>query len=70
MSVSILEALMNAEANLGNVRVLGMAILPMAEAQLHNGVVLLEKGYSIDDQVEPLLEQYGTVEDVPEKDQP
>jgi len=67
MSVTILEGLQNAECNLNNVRMLGLAIVPLAKDQLHNAIVLLEKGYSIDDEVEPLLEEYGTVEDVPVK---
>lgn len=67
MSVSILEALQNAEMNLKNVRVLGMAILPLAQEQLHNAITLLEKGYGKYEEVEPLLEQYGDVENVPEK---
>jgi len=67
MSVTILEALMNAEFNLcqgvpGIQHVLG-------KDQLHNAVTLLEKGYSLDDEVEPLLEQYGAVGDVPEKEE-
>jgi len=66
MAVSILEALQNANANLDNVKVLGMAILPMAKSQLQNAVTLLEKGYDIYTEVEPLLEKYGDVEDVPE----
>ena len=67
MSVTILEALQNSKANLDNISVIGLAILPMALSQLNNGIVLLEKGYSIDDEVEPLLEEYGDVENVPEK---
>ena len=67
MSVTILEGLMNAECNIDNAKMLGMAILPLAKGQLHNAIVLLEKGYSIDDEVEPLLEKYGEVENVPEK---
>ena len=67
MSVSILEALQNAEMNLDNTRVLGMAIIPLAKEQLHNAIVLLDKGYDIYDEVEPLLEQFGDVENVPEK---
>jgi hypothetical protein len=67
MSVSILEALQNAEMNLENVKRIGMGILPLAQAQLHNAIVLLEKGYGIDEEVEPLLEQFGNVENVPEK---
>jgi len=67
MSVSILEALQNAEINLRNVEVLGMAILPLAQEQLHNAITLLEKGYSKYEKVEPLLEAFGSVENVPEK---
>jgi len=66
MSVTILEGLMNAECNIDNAKTLGVAILPFAKGQLHNAIVLLEKGYSIYDEVEPLLEKYGSVEDVPE----
>lgn len=67
MSVSILEALQNANMNLENVKLLGTAIIPLAKDQLNNAVVLLEKGYSIDDEVEPLLEKYGNVDSVPDK---
>lgn len=67
MSVTILEALQNAEMNLENVKKLGTVILPLVQSQLHNAVSLLDKGYSIDDEVEPLLEQYGEVENVPDK---
>lgn len=65
MSVTILEALMNAEHNF---RSAGMfpPIKDMALTQLHNGIVLLEKGYGVYELVEPLLEQYGEVENVPE----
>lgn len=66
MAVTILEALQNAETNLENVKRLGLAILPLAQSQLHNAVALLEKGYSVDEEVEPLLDKYGSVEDVPE----
>ena len=66
MSVTIIEGLMNAEMNIDNAGMLGMAILPMAKNQLHNARVLLEKGYSIDELVEPLLEKYDSVEAVQE----
>lgn len=66
MSVTILEALQNAQVNL-----IENARVPMArmigEAQLNNAIALLEKGYSIDDLVEPLLEEYGDINNVPEK---
>ena len=66
MSVSIMEALQNADYNLDNAIKMPM-LLPLVKKQLHNATVLLDKGYGIWDEVEPLLEQYGNVEDVPEK---
>jgi len=59
MSVSILEVLQNADYNIQHNGALGVMI---AKDQLHNAVELLEKGYSLDDEVEPLLEQYGDVD--------
>lgn len=41
--------------------------LQLAKEQLNNAVKLLEKGYSVDDEFEPLLEKYGDVDNVPEK---
>lgn len=66
MSVSIIEALQNANYNLDNLARMPM-LLPMVKEQLNNAIVLLEKGYSVDDEVEPLLEQFGNVDSVPEK---
>ena len=66
MSVSILEALQNANYNLTNC-MRGLPLLPLVKEQLNNAVTLLDKGYDIMDEVEPLLEQYGDVENVPEK---
>ena len=65
MSVTVLEALQNANFNIDNVKVLGPAFLPLVKDQLNNAVVLLEKGYSLHDEVEPLLERYGDVDSVP-----
>jgi len=67
MRVSIIGALQCAEMNIVNVKRIGLAILPMAQEQLHNAIVLLDKGYGIHDEVEPLLEKYGDVENVPDK---
>ena len=64
MSVSILETLRNADYNLQHTGTLGLIL---TKQQLHNAVGLLSKGYNLYDEVEPLLEKYGTVEDVPEK---
>lgn len=66
MSVTILEALQNADYNLQNN---GVVILNIARKQLPNAVVLLEKGYDLYDEVEPLLERHGNVESVPEKEE-
>lgn len=67
VSVTILEALQNAELNIDNVSVIGVSILPIAKQQLHNAVTLLEKGYGTEDMIEPLLEQFGDVDDVPSR---
>ncbi len=68
MAVTILEALQNANYNLDNVKKMGIALLPLVKDQLNNAVTLLEKGYDIYTEVEPLLEEYGDVDSVPEKD--
>ncbi len=65
MSVSILEALRCAEINIENGKRLP-PILDMAKEQLHNAIVLLEKGYPVDAQVEDLLDGHDSVEDVPQ----
>ena len=62
MSVTILEALQNADYN---IQKNGMIGVKLGKEQLHNGVNLLEKGYTLDTLVEPLLEKHGTVENVP-----
>lgn len=66
MSVSILETLQNAEYNLRH-RSNHLAFA-LAKDQMKNAIGLLLKGYSVNEQVEPLLEKYGQVEDVPDKD--
>lgn len=67
MSVTILEGLQNANINLDNLKTMGMTLFPLVKIQLNNAVILLEKGYDLEDEVEPLLEKYGDVEKVPEK---
>jgi len=67
MAVTILEALENANYNLDNLRSIGIGILPLIQGQLGNAIVLLDKGYGIDDEIEPLLEKYGDVDAVPYK---
>lgn len=64
MAVTIMECLQNADYNIRNNGAIGVIL---AKVQLHNAVVLLEKGYTLDDKVEPLLEQHGNVDSVPEK---
>ena len=63
MSVSIMEALQNADYNIRNNAAIGVML---AKDQLHNAVTLLNKGYDLEDEVEPLLEKYGSVDEVPE----
>lgn len=64
MTVTILEALQNANYNLQKNGAIGVIL---AKNQLKNAVVLLEKGYSLNKEIEPLLDKYGSVESVPEK---
>ncbi len=66
MSATILEALQNAQFNLVDQRIQGITDKIGAE-QLNNAIVLLEKGYSINDEVEPLLSGYNSVNEVPDK---
>ena len=51
--ITILDSLRNADFNLSN----PWATLTLARDQLHNAVVLLDKGYSLCDEIEPLLEK-------------
>lgn len=65
MAVSILEALMNAQHNLRN------PVMPIQRKtgmeQLDNAVELLLKGYGINEEVEPILNKYGSISNVPDK---
>ncbi len=65
MAVTILEALENAYFNLCEQKIPGISDV-IGKEQLRNAITLLEKGYSAGAEVEPLIEQYGTVENVPE----
>jgi len=64
MSVTIMEALQNAQYNL----VKGEHPFQRAIGceQLNNAVILLEKGYSLSTEVEPLLEKHGNINAVPD----
>lgn len=65
MAVTIFESLMNADHNIRHGTAIGMVF---AVDQLHNAVTLLEKGYSLQDEVEPLLEKFGSLDSVPVKE--
>lgn len=65
MSVTILEALQNAQYNLDSQHPL---MAQTGKNQLSNAVILLNKGYSIHDEVDPILTQYGSAEAAPDKD--
>jgi len=64
MSVTILEALQNAEVNLTGHHPIQHRL---GKDQLHNAITLLEKGYTLNEEVDPLLEKYGSVDSVPDK---
>lgn len=60
---------MNAQENLRTIMLhdqLKQFQLSMAKGQLKNSIELLEKGYGIDELIEPLLEEHGSIENVPE----
>ena len=65
MGTTIIEILKNAEYNLQ--RFNGSPQIP--RDQLHNALILLDKGYGLYDHVDvnELNEKYGSLEDVPEK---
>jgi len=67
MSVTILEALQNANYNLDNC-MKGLPLLPLVKEQLYNATELLDKGYPLHTEVEPLLEEHGGVDSVPDMD--
>lgn len=69
MSVTILEALQNAQINLVENYKLDIARV-IGTGQLNNAIILLEKGYDVYDEVEPLLDVYGDVNHVPAKQKP
>mgnify|MGYP000913858888 CR=1 FL=1 len=60
--LTILVLLQNADYQLQN-----NGLVSIAKVQLHNAVVLLEKGYSLYDDFDALIEKYGDAESVPEK---
>lgn len=64
---TVIEVLYNAECNIRNVKISSFDCLTLAEEQLHNAILLLELGYDIYDEVEPLLEKYGDIYGVPKK---
>lgn len=67
MAVTILEALENAHFNLCVQKIPGISD-KIGESQLRNAIDLLEKGYSIHEEVEPLIDKHGSVEAVPHAD--
>ena len=60
---TILEALQNAQYNYKQKNALSQAL---AEDQLNNAIVLLEKGYYTSTEIDPLLDEYDNIESVPE----
>jgi len=61
--MTILEVLQEANGNLSDDQFRATGV-----EQVHTVVRLLEKGYSLDDQIEPLTDwKYRSVEEVPEK---
>lgn len=66
MAVTILEALQNARYNLIDNKGVGIA-WAIGKMQLDNAIILLEKGYGLHEEVDPLLDCHGDAKSVPEK---
>lgn len=65
MAITIMEALQNADYNLrGSTPIQKL----LGANQLHNAVILLEKGYDLSEMIDPILGKYTNVDDVPDKD--
>jgi len=65
MAVTIMEALQNAKINITGDSPAPIQ-LRLGRMQLYNAVTLLEKGYGLHDEVEPLLDEYGNADSVPD----
>lgn len=65
MKTTILDILQNAENNLNKSS--NEKAKTLARLQLRNAIRLLHKGYSASDEIQPLLDKYGHVERIPEK---
>lgn len=63
----ILETLQNAKINLIENKNTPFGFF-LGKLQLENAVELLEKGYSLNDDVDNLLEKFGSVSEVPSKE--
>lgn len=63
---TIYETLLNARYDLCDGKL--PEHIESAKKQLEKVVALLRKGYSLEDEVNSLLEKYGDVENVPEKE--
>lgn len=68
MSVTIFEALLNAKFNLVDQVIPGVSDF-IGKEQLKNAVILLEKGYYLNDDVEFAMSGYDNINDVPNKNE-
>lgn len=62
---TVLEALQNAQINVKQLPKTGLFTLPLIQSQLENAITLLEKGYDIEEDIEEIIDQHGSLEDVP-----
>ena len=67
MSISILEALENAEYNLCQGKTEINKVIGID--QLHNAVTLLLKGYGLDDDIEAVFAEYESLDGAPNKEE-
>lgn len=70
---TILDALQDADYNFRHYHRCGPdiegAAMRIAKNKLHNAAILLDKGYSLDDEIDSILEEYDDVDDVPDYDE-
>ena len=69
MSATILNTVQYANQNLRDLRRSGIANITVIGTQVNIATVLLEKGYDINTEVEPLLAKYGKLENIPANNQ-
>lgn len=68
MGTTVLDAIENAKQNIQTARnIKNMRLLPIAEQQLGNAILLLEKGYSAYTSMDDVIARHGSIDEAPDK---